>query len=206
MQRKTSGNTLTTSGQGLLVLLMAFCLLAVGSPAQAGTKLGFFGGTSTAANGDTITLSSGALLFETTEPRSIGGGGVYEIVRAADGSVETGTWEALQFVKFVSHGLCGDNATCTAAFGGTCPECEAGRLRAHLLLTDDDTGRQHRVRFTLWCSLPGIPAPPINFEGCPGGNDSCGTETWSVKGSALLGGQFGGPPERNGTLFVDFDF
>ena len=182
-QRRTSGEPLTNGRQGLrlTVLAFAFCLLAVGSAAQAGPtgdeyNANVFGALVFAADGSAISMN-GQINFNLAPGKSASNGGTYRIgipgacstdaaacfedgdcsggQTCAGSDFASGTWEATQLEGFVVKGLCADFPDCVAA--GVPESFTAGKGTFKI-----DMSGQGSARFIMWCRLPGIPLPPFN--------------------------------------------
>lgn len=148
--------TMIGGGQGLLLILMAVCLLAVGSPVQAdppGSEYAafVFGSPVTASDGTTISMA-GMITFKLKNgrpvPFSVSGGGTYDI----GGGAITGDWTATKLEGFHVEGHCGDFAGCSLPDDLTAGK---GSFKIHM------EGLGH-ARFIMWCRLPGIKLPPPN--------------------------------------------
>lgn len=167
MKQRTT-NALTGSGQGLLVILMAFCLLAVGSPVQAdppGSEyVGIIGplgspGIVEAADGTPIEML-GTVEFRLSPGKEIlGGGGTFKIGDGA-GAIE-GEWHPIKLKGFHSEGRCVDSQDCLDGvfeiFGLDGTTWEAGKMTAKIHL--EGVGY---ARLVIWCRLPGIKLPNPN--------------------------------------------
>lgn len=180
-----------TNGTFLLTLIaFAICALAVGSPAGAdptGSQYEFlFGGTVTAANGDTLDLFfTDSIVVDLRSSKGIvKGEGVYTMV--VGGVPKFGTWEATQVESYHSYGR----------FSPPFDFAEAGKGKVKIALAGDVTGT---ARLTIHCSLPGIPAPPVKDH--DGDGDIEGVEGFSVDRGSLHFGD-GGRTQRTGTLFI----
>lgn len=207
MQRRTNGKALKWGGQGLLVMLMALCLLAVGSPAQAYPRgseynMPFMAGTLFTAGGDSLAMSIGdPPVFSLGKGKSIDAAGVF--VMTVGGDTVGGTWEATKLESFNSFGRCVDSQFCLdrvlAVFGADGTTWEAGRMRAKVVLRDGDGNVVGRARLTVTCSLPGVFAPPVKDYDGDGAKE--GPEGFKVDLGSLHFGD-GGGQQRSLTLFT----
>ncbi len=170
----------TISRSWLLIVPMAFCLLAVGSPVQAdppGSEYdGFFAGTIEAADGSTISMGGSVSFHVRGSKNLISGGGGY-LIRDPDGIVVVGgDWHAMRLEGFHSEGSCGSSDDCPLP-----DDWEAGKMTAKIHL--DGVGA---ARLVIWCRLPGLTLPPAM------------PESFRVD----IGSLHFGPAPGAGTLFV----
>lgn len=207
--KRTSGKPLTGGGHGLLVLLMALCLLGVGSPTQAYPRgseydMPFMAGTLLTKDGDSLAMSiEGTPVFSLGQGKSIDAAGIF--VMTVGGDTVGGTWEAVELESFNSFGSCGDSLDCLARVaelfdGADGTTWEAGRVRAKIVLRDEDGNVVGRGRLTVTCSLPFVPAPPVK-DYVPDNPGLEGPEGFQVDMGSLHFGD-GGRQQRSLTLFT----
>ena len=207
-QREANANTLRRRGQGgLLVILMAVCLLAVGSPVQAdppGSQydIPFLGGTVLTDGGDSLVLSIvGIPVFNLGNSKSIDATGTFTMT--VDGNTVAGTWEGTKLDSFHSFGRCVDSQFCLDTvfdvFGADGTTWEAGRVRAKIVLKDLGGNVVARGRLTVTCSLPGFFATPVRDY--DGDGDREPPEGFKVDIGSLHFGD-GGGVQRSLTLFT----
>ncbi len=155
----------------LLIVPLAFCLLAVGSPVQSdsGAVPGppgeqyaafVFGTPVSASDGTTISMS-GSIFFSMKNgrpvPGSVTGGGTFDIGAGAI----VGTWIATKLEGFHVEGRCGDHPACSAPppDGAGFPEDFTAGKGTFKILMDEGVGP---ARFIMWCRLPGIKLPQFS--------------------------------------------
>ncbi len=213
---RRNGKPLAKASKGLLLTVMAsaFCLLAVGSPAQAETFAGIFGGfggtfPGSYINGGTLYTEDSAnafhvwsstIVFDPSDG-SIAGEGRFSMVldgSPGGGTIVQGRWEARKLRSWKEIGRCGDVPFCLTGgpFGVEFPPTfVAGKMRAKLVLFDDDGNKLGPAELTIWCSLPGIP-----FGVDPRDPMRRGIEQYQVRHKGL---RF--TVGRSGTVFVSLD-
>ncbi len=217
-KKTTSRRTRRRSGRGLLLLTaLAACVLAIGSPAQATTHVGVFGGfggtfPGSYLNGGTLHtvdsvnafhVWSSAVVFD-VDSGSIGGGGPFSMVTGGvpgGGTVFHGSWKAKRLLAWKSIGLCRDVPFCLTGgpFAMPFPNgFNAGKMRAIITLFDGSGKEVGRAVLTIWCSLPGIPYGVDRRD-----PDRRGIEQYRVR---IITGKFKGldfKVGRSGTVFID---
>lgn len=211
-QKRTNGKALTRGGQGLLVILMAFCLLAVGAPVQADPpgseyNMPFMGIPDTSdtvetKDGDQLTMViDGPPTISLGNPKSMVGGGTFSMT--VDGDTVEGNWEVTKLDSFHSVGRCVDSQVCLdtvlEVFGADGSTWEAGTVRAKIVLKDEEGEELGRGRLTVTCSLPDVPAPPVKDH--LGDGVLRGPEGFEVELGSLHFGD-GGRQQRGLTLFT----
>lgn len=192
MQRKAHGQALTRSGQGLLILLMAFCLLAVGTPAQAdppGEEYSvFLDGVSETADGLSIEFFGQEFPGGTfkTRARSLQGNGNWRILDENGDEVLSGSWVGTTFRTWELYDHCGDVQACVDA--GIPANWTAGVMTGRIAMEGLGVGN-----LTVFCLLPGISGP--------NGTNAGTNETFNLKIGSLNFNVYPGPGSA-GTLFI----
>lgn len=138
---------------------------------------------------------------------TISGGGPFSMVTSGDtasvdfGETVQGRWEAKRLLSWRWRGECSTSPSCLA--GGPFPNplhpsFTAGKMKAIIVLYDEDDEEMSRAVLTIWCSLPGLPYGVDTRD-----PDRRGIEQYRVK---IISGRHKGLDfviGRSGTVFIN---